>query len=175
MTALATYARLRALPDPARSLGWASAETQAAHLATLVDALPDRLDGLTVRDLGCGHGDAVPLIESRGGRYVGLDALPVDVARARWPGRAFVQRDALSGVLSAVDFTLICGTLAFQSDRDARRLLDRAWSSSRVAVLFSVWTAAAGGPGWVGQWAARGRAVFAERPDLQTVYWVVRR
>jgi SAM-dependent methyltransferase len=175
VTALATYARLRALPDPARSLGWASADTQAAHLSTLVSALPDRLDGLTVRDLGCGHGDAVPLVEARGGRYVGLDALPVDVARARWPGRAFVQRDALSGVLSPVDFTLMCGTLAYQSDLDARRLLDRAWSSSRVGVLFSVWTPEAGGPTWVRHWAGERRAVYAERPDLQTAYWRVRR
>lgn len=174
MNALDTYRALRAIPDPARSLGWASAQTQAIHLRTLVDALPD-LTGLTVRDLGCGHGDAVPLIEARGGHYVGLDALPVDVARQRWPGRAFVQRDALAGVLPPVDFTLLCGTLAYQSDRDARRLLDRAWASSRVGVVFSVWVPLAGGPTWVREWASRGRAAIGTRAELQTAYWVVRR
>lgn len=170
------YRALRAQTDPARQLGWASAETQAVHLSTLFGMLGP-LDGRSVLDVGCGHGDAVPFC---GENYVGIDsqADAVAVARRRHPGRLFLSRDALSPAvpLPAADVVVLCGTLALQTPHAAHRLVTRALAAARHAVALTVWTGAAETPADRRVLALIGgmRGASRVRLELQTAYFVVR-
>lgn len=179
--------------DPARRLGWQDAASQVAHHAALF-ALVDThmpLSGLSVRDLGCGDGAAVPWVESRGAlAYQGVDmsAASVAAAQVRWPGRAFAclsDSTDTASVSGPVDITIAIGTLAYHGAADAVGLLDRAWATSRVGVAFSSWhdvpldlptgPLAARTQSAVSAWAWSRRAWCRVRPDALTAYWVVLR
>lgn len=175
MTPANHYARLSGETDSARRFGWVSAESQHAHHVALFQAIDERLPlaGLSVRDVGCGHGAAVPWLASRGiGRYVGVDLLPDAVAAARQahPGRTFIVRDVLDPGLQAVDVTIAVGTLGYYSPRDAERLVRRMVTTSRVGCAFTAWfehedaVRAAIAP-WT--------AWRAARVEAQTTYWIV--
>lgn len=168
----AQYAARAGHPDSARQLGWLSAASQRAHhdaLATMLDQhLP--IAGLTVRDLGCGHGHAVPWIEARGAHYLGADVSSDAVALARqaWPGRTFV----VGQPTAAADVTILVGTLAWHTPVGVRRLLDLAWRTSRVGIGFSAWDSQ---EPVVNAWVANRRAWVGARPEVETRYFVVRR
>lgn len=170
------YRALRAETDPARQLGWASAETQGLHLATLFGML-GQIGSRSVLDVGCGHGDAVPFC---GPEYLGIDsqADAVRVARLRHPDRRFLSRDALSlsVPLPGADVVVLCGTLAHQTPRDAARLVTRALAAARHAVALTLWTAGAETPADRRVMALIGglRGASRVRLELETAYFVVR-
>jgi SAM-dependent methyltransferase len=107
----------------------------------------------SVLDLGCGPGLALPFLDERFGArmhdYLGVDISPalLEVARQKWPGRRFEQRDIIANPLPSrsYDFVAINGVLTAKyslsygaMESFAREFLVAAWESTGQALSFNV-------------------------------------
>ncbi|MHC4218242.1 MAG: class I SAM-dependent methyltransferase [Planctomycetota bacterium] len=128
-----------------RATLWNDPEAQALRFDVMI-GLAD-LEGRTVLDVGCGHGDfAARLLERRVpfARYVGVDAVRelVEAAGARRLDRCeFACGDAVAdpSVLRSgePDFVCISGTLNTMDEDTARSLVAGAFAAATRAVVFN--------------------------------------
>ena len=130
----------------AERLGWDSEAAQQRNFDTMLDLVRDAgldLGALSVHDAGCGHGDLIDTLTTRGGvkHYVGTDFMEPALAHARerYPTYSFMQTDLLTGRLPKVDITLCFGALAFHKPRVVEMMLARLWEQSTVALGFISW------------------------------------
>ena len=103
-----------------RALGWKSTASQTARFDVLA-GIAD-LDGQSVLDVGCGHGDLRAYLAERcpSVRYTGIDQMQdfLDVALSRygeWPDTRFLLGDFSSAKLPEVDYVLASGAMGYRS------------------------------------------------------------
>jgi len=144
----AYYAEAAASPCPARQVGWRGPLDQKVRFALCAEVLA--LDSVSsVLDVGCGLGDLVAFFRARGfaGRYLGVDALPTMIARARQrhPDEAFTHLtvglpEIHSGDLNLpeADLVVACGTFSLRIpnyEANLRRSIAALWERTRGALI----------------------------------------
>lgn len=127
---------------------WRSREAQAIRFDTILSLVGEAtFAGARVLDLGCGCGDFAAHLEARGVTIregVGIEGVP-ELRQAaegrgfeRW---AFVAGDFVADrrVIEAAkpDLCVMSGSLNTLSPRQARSVVDRAFSASRIGVVFN--------------------------------------
>jgi SAM-dependent methyltransferase len=137
---------------------WNSREAQRLRFDVMADLAG--LEGRTVLDVGCGHGDFAARLLERGigfARYAGLDALPEMIEHATRRGLArcqFRSADAVAdpSVLAAerADYICMSGTLNTMEETTARRLVVDAFAAAGRGVVFNFLSSRPGG-----EWNAR--------------------
>lgn len=134
------YAPRLALADEAQSVAWSSTELQRLRFDVLLDAWAD--PDATILDVGCGAGHLCDVLDARGhrGRYVGVDALPemVERARARRPDRAF-EVAALADLADGPVFDLVVasGVFVVATEDELRASLPVLYARARRAAAFN--------------------------------------
>lgn len=140
-----TYHRRRLGLSPIRELGWRSRENQELRFSAICRW--GDLSGCIVMDLGCGHGDLKPYLDTRfsGIKYLGIDFLPEFVAEAtrrhgHLPGTHFLQADFLNTGLPDVDVVVACGSLNYRTENIlfAHAAIARMWEVATRGVAFNM-------------------------------------
>jgi SAM-dependent methyltransferase len=127
------------------ALGWKSDENQNIRFEIL-SQIGD-MSGLSVLDLGCGHGDLCGYLGRKYSdlRYAGIDQMEafLDVAIARYssiPGTTFYLGDCWSADLPNMDYVLASGLLAYKNSKPdfIFRMIDRLFASCRLGTGFNL-------------------------------------
>lgn len=134
------YAPRLGADDEAHAVAWSSAEAQRLRFDVLLDVLDPRC--ASILDVGCGAGHLVEALEARGfaGRYLGVDALPemVERARARRPDRAF-EVAALADLADGPTFDVVVasGVFVVAREDELAAAVPALWARARRAVAFN--------------------------------------
>jgi len=127
------------------ALGWKSDENQAIRFEIL-SQIGD-MSGLSVLDLGCGHGDLRGFLGEKypNLRYAGIDQMEefLDVATERYgslPDTTFYLGDCWSAKLPHMDYILASGLLAYRNSQTnfIYRMIDRLFVSCRLGLGFNL-------------------------------------
>lgn len=127
------------------ALGWKSDESQDIRFEIL-SQIGD-MSGLSVLDLGCGHGDLCGYLRRKYSdmRYAGIDQMEelLDVATARYgsiPDTTFYLGDCWSADLPNMDYVLASGLFAYKNSRTdfIFRMIDRLYASCRLGTGFNL-------------------------------------
>ncbi|MCB9737610.1 MAG: class I SAM-dependent methyltransferase [Deltaproteobacteria bacterium] len=123
-----------------KAVGWLRPESQRVRFENL--AVVAGLDALSVLDVGSGLGDLYPFLRARGhrGDYLGLDALPEMVARARalHPDARFLCADVNDDeVRVEADVVFASGVITFSEPEVARHTIAALFRSARQIVGFN--------------------------------------
>lgn len=127
------------------ALGWKSDENQNIRFEIL-SQIGD-MNGLSVLDLGCGHGDLRPFLGEKypNLRYAGIDQMEefLDVATERYgslPDTTFYLGDCWSAKLPHMDYILASGFLAYRNSQEdfIYRMIDRLFASCRLGFGFNL-------------------------------------
>jgi trans-aconitate methyltransferase len=131
------------------ALGWSGPDSQTLRFEAIAGALD--LEGRSLLDVGCGHGDLRGFLGTRFGAfsYLGLEQVPEFVAEAlrrygALPSTWFHQCDAAALELPAVDYVAASGVLSYRcaSPTFHEELIGRMYAAARVALVFNVLDAA---------------------------------
>jgi SAM-dependent methyltransferase len=127
------------------ALGWTSNEAQLerfAVLATIAD-----LNGQSVLDAGCGHGDLRAYLGERypNVRYYGVEQIPelLNIAiekYAQLPETLFFQGDFAASELPATDYTIVCGSLNYRNSDPlfVLRMIEKLFHTCRKGLGFNL-------------------------------------
>jgi len=127
------------------ALGWRSDESQKVRFEILSQI--GEMDGLSVLDLGCGHGDLCDYLRKKytNVRYAGIDQMEelLDIATARYgsvPNTTFYLGDCWSAELPNMDYVIASGLFAYKNSRSdfIFRMIDRLFSSCRLGTGFNL-------------------------------------
>lgn len=127
------------------ALGWKSDESQSIRFEIL-SQIGD-MNGLSVLDLGCGHGDLCGYLNRKYSnlRYSGIDHMEelLDIAIARYsslPDTAFYLGDCWSADLPNMDYVLASGLFAYKNTKAdfIFRMIDRLFASCRLGTGFNL-------------------------------------
>lgn len=127
------------------ALGWKSDESQTVRFEIL-SQIGD-MTGLSVLDLGCGHGDLYAYLKRKYSdfRYAGIDQMEelLDVATSRYgslPDTTFYLGDCWSADLPNMDYVLASGLFAYKnSETDfIFRMIGRLFASCRLGTGFNL-------------------------------------
>ncbi len=127
------------------ALGWKSDESQTVRFEIL-SQIGD-MSGLSVLDLGCGHGDLCAYLKRKYTdlRYAGIDQMEelLDVATSRYgsiPDTAFYLGDCWSADLPNMDYVLASGFFAYKNSMAdfIFRMIDRLFASCRLGTGFNL-------------------------------------
>lgn len=139
------FHRHRLSLPPHKALGWRTPDSQQIRFAVLSEI--GDCSGCSVLDVGCGHGDLKPFLDTRyaGIRYLGIDQQPefLETARQRYAQQAdtaFVQADITHAEFPEVDYVFASGALSYRS---SERLYPQAviaamWRASRRGLAFNL-------------------------------------
>ena len=138
------YQKLLGHEVRAKQLGWISEEAQSLNFKIMLDLIETvrPIAGLSIHDVGCGHGDLIPHLEARGiASYVGSDVMDeaLTVAQKVYPGRTFVKANAARAVMPEVDLTVSVGAFAFNEPHAVQKMLKEMFAKSRVGIAFFHW------------------------------------
>ncbi|WP_248794680.1 class I SAM-dependent methyltransferase [Pseudomonas sp. MWU13-2105] len=136
-----------------KALGWKDQHSQDARFAVLARIGP--LQGCTVLDVGCGHGDLKAYLDRIApdaaalGAYIGVDLLPefIETAQARFSGQdnvAFYQCDFSQLILPEVDYVFASGALSYRSTEVDyyQRMIAKFYQAARHGLAFNMLDAA---------------------------------
>jgi trans-aconitate methyltransferase len=127
------------------ALGWKTPRSQTARFEVLAEI--GDLNGHSVLDVGCGHGDLRAFLGERYPhlQYLGLDHFEpfLEVASERyasWPNTSFLLGDFTTARLPEVDHVIASGALGYRSQNSdfVIRMIDKLYSSCRVALGFNL-------------------------------------
>ncbi|MBN2886682.1 MAG: class I SAM-dependent methyltransferase [Chromatiaceae bacterium] len=126
----------------AEGLQWASEETQRIRFRVLRTLLPEDLSELTLVDAGCGFGDFLDYLRTRGqtpGAYIGLDVMApmVEMARARVGGDIRLC-DVLADPLPEADYYLCSGAMNTLTAEETQRFIANCLAASRQGFIFNL-------------------------------------
>ncbi|MFP4063328.1 MAG: class I SAM-dependent methyltransferase [Halochromatium sp.] len=128
--------------ENAEGVHWRSTESQQIRFAVLRELLPPDLSRLSLVDVGCGLGDLHAFLAKHDDlprQYIGLDAVPVMVERARArTGCAILHCDVLSDPLPAADWYLASGAMALLTHEETGLFIDRCLAAARHGLVFNL-------------------------------------
>lgn len=157
------YVPLLAAHGPSfRAVDWGSSRSQALRFRVLLEGVGSPRGSLL--DVGCGVGHLAGHLAKRGpvAGYLGIDALPemVTKAKRRFPGRRFEVGDILdASVAWRADHVLASGIFTFADERLMRRSIVAMYAACRRAVAFNALSA----------WATRGKSGEFRADPLATL------
>ena len=131
--------------DAVRSLGWKEAKSQRKRFEVLA-GLAD-LNGCSVMDLGCGHGDLRGYLEGRYSNfvYIGIEQVPefVEEANRRYgqlENTFFYQTDFETATLPEVQYVFASGALGYRCDDPSfyRQMIAKMYASASKALAFNM-------------------------------------
>lgn len=131
--------------DACEALGWKNSSSQSKRFEHLLQL--GGIEGSSVLDLGCGHGDLYPFLRDRFGsfQYIGVDSMSsfLDVAVSRFsddPNVRFLLGEFASVSLPIADFVVCCGALNYrQSDADyLNKMIERFYGLSSKCLVLSL-------------------------------------
>lgn len=123
------------------ALGWKTARSQTARFEVLAEI--GDLDGRSVLDVGCGHGDLRGFLGERfpDVEYLGLEHFEpfLEVAAERYgqlPRTRFLLGDFTTAALPEVDYVLASGALGYRSEQPgfALTMIEKLYAACRVAL-----------------------------------------
>lgn len=123
------------------ALGWKSPRSQLARFEVLAEI--GDLNGRSVLDVGCGHGDLRAFLGERFPQleYLGLDHFEpfLEVAAERYgalPHTGFLLGDFTTAPLPEVDYVLASGALGYRSEEPgfALRMIDKLYAACRIGL-----------------------------------------
>ncbi|HEX7645099.1 MAG TPA: class I SAM-dependent methyltransferase [Burkholderiaceae bacterium] len=132
------------------ALGYRNGDSQAKRFAAL--ATVGAIDGKSVLDVGCGHGDLKGYLDMHyhGFSYVGIDQMAEFVLQARErygnrPGCYFCVADAEAAELPRADYVFASGMLAYRSGDEghAYAMIEKMYRAADRALAFNMLDAAA--------------------------------
>jgi len=127
------------------SLGWRSATSQLARYEVL--AKVGDLNGVSILDIGCGHGDLKAFLDLHYSDfdYIGIDQMPefITEARIRYDGDSravFYQTDFSTAELPQVDVVIASGALGYRCKNDHfyTDMICKLYNSARIALAFNM-------------------------------------
>lgn len=127
------------------ALGWKEEASQRVRFEVLAQI--GDMNGLSVLDLGCGHGDLRAFLGEKYPeiRYAGIDQMEefLDVATAKYghlPDTTFYLGDCWTAELPNMDYVLACGLLAYRNSNPGfiYRMIDKLFASSRLGLGFNL-------------------------------------
>jgi SAM-dependent methyltransferase len=127
------------------ALGWKAQENQLKRFEIL-SQIGD-LNGLSVLDVGCGHGDLRGYLGEKYPRirYAGIDQIEefLDIATARYgsmPNTTFYLGDCWTAELPNMDYVLACGFLAYRNSEHGFifRMIEKLFASCRLGLGFNL-------------------------------------
>jgi trans-aconitate methyltransferase len=127
------------------ALGWKSPRSQTARFEVLAEI--GDLNGHSVLDVGCGHGDLRAFLGERYPdlHYLGIDHFEpflevADERYASWPNTGFLLGDFTTARLPEVDYVIACGALGYRTQESdfVVRMIDKLYASCRVALGFNL-------------------------------------
>lgn len=128
-----------------RALGWKTEANQQKRFEVL-SQIGD-MNGLSVLDVGCGHGDLRGFLHQKYPdlRYAGIDQMEefLDVAIERYgslPETAFYLGDIWTAELPNMDYVLACGLLSYRNSQTGfiYRMIEKLFSSARLGLGFNL-------------------------------------
>lgn len=131
--------------DSPVSLGWDNEEGQMARFQVLV-RIGD-LNGHSVLDVGCGHGDLRPFLGNiyPNLRYYGVDQIPelLDTAEKKYamlPETVFFQGNFAQADLPATDYILASGSLNYRHHDPlyVLRIIEKLFQNCRIGFGFNL-------------------------------------
>lgn len=132
-----------------RALGWKGEESQSKRFGQLVEVAD--LNGASVLDIGCGHGDLKGYLDGRfsGITYVGIDQMPEFIAEGKklygnTTNAFFYQTDFITVELPQVDYVFASGALSYRCADPYfyREMIARMYAASNRALAFNMLDAA---------------------------------
>lgn len=127
------------------ALGWPDSESQRIRFEVLSKI--ENLDGLTLMDAGCGHGDLYPFLLAKypAINYVGIDnnAALLDIAIERYGNdkqAKFLLGDFTTADLDEVDYILCSGALSY-SNRDPdfiKNIITKLFTACKLGLGFNL-------------------------------------
>lgn len=133
------------MPGNVKALGWRGEHSQQARYAAL--ARVGEIEGRSVLDAGCGHGDLKAYLDRHAGRfeYIGIDQMPefIEEAHRRYrhhPATAFYQSDFAAAELPKVDYVFACGAMGYRcADPHFHfELIARLYAAAHRALAFNM-------------------------------------
>ena len=131
------------------ALGYRNGDSQSKRFAVLASVAA--LDGRSVLDVGCGHGDLKGYLDTRfhGFSYIGIDHMAEFVLQARErygqrPNCYFCIADADAAELPHADYVFACGMLAYRSGDEghAYNMIEKMYRAADRALAFNMLDAA---------------------------------
>lgn len=126
------------------ALGWRGEESQARRFEVLASV--GDLNGCSVLDVGCGHGDLKGYLTRAcsGVTYIGIDQMPefINVATERYrdPNTYFFQSDFTVTAFPRVDYVFASGALSYRcaSARFYFDMIRKMYDAATRAVAFNM-------------------------------------
>ena len=131
------------------ALGYRGEESQSRRFEALASC--GDLNGCSVLDVGCGHGDFKGYLDTRfhGFSYVGIDMMPEFVAEARSlygqrPSCYFCLSDFAEAELPHADYVFACGVFAYRcaSPDFHFAMIEKMYAAAQRAFAFNMLDAA---------------------------------
>lgn len=131
------------------ALGYRSEESQSKRFEALTTV--GDLNGCSVLDIGCGHGDLKGFLDARfhGFSYIGIDQMAEFIQQARSlygqrPNCYFCITDFSEAELPPVDYVFASGTLGYrcEDDRFHFAMIEKMYHAASKALAFNMLDAA---------------------------------
>ncbi len=128
-----------------RALGWLDEHSQKQRFAALAEVA--NLNGSSLLDIGCGHGDLKGYLDTRfyGFSYIGVDQMPEFIAEActlygQRPSCYFCQADFTIQDLPQVDYVFASGLLSYRSKETDYyfSMISRMYKAADKALAFNM-------------------------------------
>ncbi len=127
------------------ALGWRSTHSQLARYKVL--AKVGDLNGASILDVGCGHGDLKVFLDQHFSdfEYIGVDQMPEFITEARvrhghCSRTTFYQTDFSTAELPQIDYVIACGALGYRCKNECfyRDMISKLYDSAKVAFAFNM-------------------------------------